>query len=194
MSSDRRLAIRRSFFLSEPTIFALKAALCQWDLRKSRGSGAHLNEMPLVEAVHMDRGLQVRAEALFGPRVPALLRFSRDDFHIGAARKDRTLPGGVVLVRNHRQVRHLLYPLRNMAVELALEASAVDTGIVGFAQEQCVKPGALRAVRADPRLGYERFIVLRKRNGFEAEVHIALNPCCKRLTGTSARSLLSAVK
>ena len=99
----------------------------------------------------MDRGLQVRAEALFGPRVPALLRFSRDDFHIGAARKDRTLPGGVVLVRNHRQVRHLLYPLRNMAVELALEASAVDTGIVGFADEQCVKPGALRAVRADPR-------------------------------------------
>lgn len=92
-------------------------------------------------------------------------------------------PGDVVLVRNHHKFRHLLYPLRDMAVELLLETTAVGASIGGFAEEQCVKPGALRAVRAASRPGYERFIVLRKRNGFEAEVHIALNPFLQTADG-----------
>jgi hypothetical protein len=110
---------------------------------------AYLHESAFLHSVRINRGLEVVAEVLFGACFLLLPRFPRNDLDIITARNNRCLSCDAVPVRNQGEIRHLLFPLGDVRVQLAIKASGVRARIIlDLGEEERVKSGALRAVGA----------------------------------------------
>ena len=70
------------------------------------------------------------------------------------SRDDRGLARNVELVGNHHEIRHFLYALRDMRVELAVETPGIRARILlDFGEKQAVESGAFRALSQLPASG-----------------------------------------